>query len=270
MIRAGEMSGTVPEILERLVFIMEHEAKVKADIKAALQYPIIVIIALIVAFTVLLTFVIPKFADIFLKANLTLPLPTRISIGLYNFVGTYWVIILPLLVVAGIVMIRYLRTDGGRLALDRFLIGLPILGTLFLKSAISRLASILSMLHSSGLDIMTAIKIATDTIGNRALSQELEQVSQSMKEGQGIARPLRQARYFPPMVVDMFAIGEESGRLDEMLREVSEHYDYEVAYEIKRISEALGPILIVGLAAVVGFFALAIFLPMWDLTRMTG
>ncbi len=268
MIKAGEISGTVPEVLQRLTYIIEHEAKIKSDMKAALQYPLTVLIALGVAFIVLLTFVIPKFAQIFIAAGLDLPLPTQIAVLMYNFLKNYWALLLGVIFATIFVLRGFFRTAGGRLTLDNLLLKIPLLGPLFLKAALSRFASIMAILYASGVHVMTSMEIVSATIGNRAISNQLDQVRERIREGQGIAQPLRSAKHFTPMVVDMIAIGEESGNIEEMLREITAHYDDEVAYEVKTLSDAVGPILMVGLAVVVGFFALAIFLPMWDMTKM--
>jgi type II secretory pathway component PulF len=268
MIRAGEASGNVPDVLERLIYIIEHDARIRADIKSALQYPIMVVVALVIAFFVLLTLVIPKFIMIFSKAGLTLPLPTRVAVVLYKALTDYWYLLL--LGVAGIIVgLRYyFSTEQGRFVRDKFLLGLPILGSLFTKAAMARFASIFSILQASGVPVLNALTILSGTIGNTAISRAFDLVKERVQEGQGISAPLKTTKYFTPMVVDMIAIGEESGNIEEMLREITVHYDDEVGYAVKRLSEALGPILLVGLAGVVGFFALAIFLPMWDLTKM--
>ena len=268
MVRAGELSGALPDVLSRLVYIIEHETKIRADIKSALQYPKMVVMTLAVAFVVLLTFVIPKFVTIFLKAGLALPMPTKIALLLYQLLAVYWYIIIA--AAAGVILgLRaYFKTAQGSLMRDAFLLKMPLLGPLFSKAALSRFASIFAILHSSGVPIITSMGILSGTIGNAAIAREFDRVREQMGEGQGIAIPLRSAKYFTPMVVDMIAIGEESGNIEEMLREITVHYDDEVAYAVKGLSDAVGPIMIVGLAAVVGFFALAIFLPMWDLTKM--
>ena len=269
MIRAGEQSGTLPEVLGRLIYILEHEHKVKSDIKAALQYPIIVIVALLIAFIVLLTFVIPKFVGIFSRAGVELPLPTRISIVLYHFLNDYWHIIIVCLVSA-IFALRYFyrKTETGKYLWHTLILNLPIVGPLFLKTMMSRFASVFNILQSSGVPVLNSLEILSSTIGNHAIMREVNRVSDQVEVGRGISSPLRSAKYFTPMVVDMIAIGEESGRLEEMLREISVHYDDEVEYAVKRLSATIGPILIIGLAVVVGFFALSIFLPMWDLTKI--
>jgi type II secretory pathway component PulF len=162
----------------------------------------------------------------------------------------------------------YIKTEKGRYILDAFFLKIPLFGPLFQKAAMSRFASIFAILQASGVPVMRALTILTETIGNKAISTEIDRVRERVQEGQGIAGPLHEAKYFTPMLVDMVAIGEESGNIDEMLGQISIHYDDEVAYAVKSLSDMIGPILMVGLAAVVGFFALAIFLPMWDMTKM--
>jgi type IV pilus assembly protein PilC len=268
MIHAGEISGTVPDILARLIGIIEHEAKIKSDIKSALQYPMLVLVALGVAFFVLLTFVIPKFVSIFAKAGLALPLPTKIAMIMYQIIAGYWYLLLGGAVGLIVAFVLYIRTPAGLHMKDKLLLQIPLFGPLFQKAAMSRFASIFAILQASGVPVIQAMEVLSGTIGNAAISAEFDKVRELIHEGQGISGPLGAARYFTPMVVDMVAIGEETGNMEDMLRQISIHYDDEVAYTVKRLSDLIGPILIVGLAAVVGFFALAIFLPMWDLTKM--
>jgi len=268
MLRAGEASGALPDILERLIYIMEHEYKVRSDIRAALSYPIIVIGFLGVAFFILLTFVVPKFAATFTRANIELPLPTQICIGMYNALSNHWIMIL--IVLAAVIgsMSYYLKTERGQLDRDIFLMKIPLLGSLFNKAAMSRFASIFSILHGSGVAVLECIRILTGTIGNQAIAREFDFISERLEEGRGLAEPLKSAKYFPPIVINMIAIGEESDNLEEMLNEIAKHYDAELEYAMKKLSEAIGPLLTLGLAVVVGFFALAIYLPMWDMSQM--
>lgn len=268
MIRAGEISGSVPDVLDRLIYIIEHENKVKSDIKSALRYPQIVVIALTVAFIVLLTFVVPVFANMFARTGLTLPWPTKFAIFLYAVLKSYWYLIAVGIALIISALIAYLKTDKGRLMKDALLLGIPIIGPLFQKSAMSRFASIFAILQMSGVPIMESLNILSESIGNAAVSQAFDHVRERIQEGKGISAPLKTAKYFTPMVVDMIAIGEESGNIDEMLQEITKHYDDEVTYAVKGLTESIGPVLIVGLAVVVGFFALAIFLPMWDLMKI--
>jgi type IV pilus assembly protein PilC len=268
MLRAGEASGALPEIMERLIYILEHENKVKSDIKSAFQYPIIVLAFLGIAFFVLLTFVVPKFVGIFTRADLDLPLPTQICMVLYQLLSNYWLILL-LAVIAGALFLRYyLKTDQGRYVKDSFLMRIPLIGPLFVKSAMARFASIFSILQASGVPVLDCIRILTETIGNSAISREFILVSERLEEGRGLAEPLKSAKYFTPIIVNMVAIGEESDNLEEMLAEAAQHYDAEMEYAMKKVSDSIAPILTVGLAVVVGFFALAIYLPMWDMSQM--
>jgi type IV pilus assembly protein PilC len=268
MIKAGEMSGNVPIVLDRLIYIIEHEAKVKSDIKSAFRYPLIVVIALGIAFIVLLTFVIPQFVSIFKTAGLVLPWPTKFAMFLYAFLRNYWYLIIGVIVITVFGMISYFKTSNGKFVRDSFLLEMPIIGPVFKKAALSRFASIFAILQTSGVPIMQSLDILSATMGNEALTRSFDHIRERIKEGAGISTPLKSAKYFTPMVIDMIAIGEESGNIDEMLRAVAKHYDDEVEYAIKGLSDAIGPILIVGLAAIVGFFALCIFLPMWDLTKL--
>jgi len=265
MVRAGEASEALPDILDRMIYILDHENKIRSDIKSALQYPIIVISFLCMAFFVLLTFVIPKFVGIFMSAGLELPIPTKICLLMYHFMVNYWYLLIGGLIAIGVALSFYLRTVQGKFIRDAFLMKLPILGPLFVKATMSRFASIFSILQSSGVPVLESMKILSGTVGNTAVSREFDKIFEQLEEGRGISKPLESAKYFTPIVVNMVAVGEESGNLDEMLKEVADHYDVELEYAMKKLTDAIGPLLTIGLAAVVGFFALAIFLPMWDL-----
>lgn len=268
MIRAGEISGNVPTVLERLIYIIEHEAKVKSDIKSALRYPMIVLVALFGAFVGLLTFVIPTFVSVFTASGLDLPWPTKLSMALYTLLSKYWYFIIGTIIggIAG--LSYYFTTSNGKFVRDSFLLEMPIFGTVFKKAALSRFASIFAILQTSGVPIMQSLSILSATLGNEAFTRAFDHVRDRIKEGAGIAAPLKSIKYFTPMMIDMLAIGEESGKIDEMMRAVATHYDSEVEYAIKGLSDSITPILIVGLAFVIGFFALAIFMPMWDLTQL--
>ncbi|HUN53841.1 MAG TPA: type II secretion system F family protein [Smithella sp.] len=268
MIRAGEVSGNVPVVLERLIYIVEHEAKVRADIKSALRYPMIVLIALTGAFVFLLTFIIPVFATMFSHTGLELPWPTRISMMLSNFIHNYWYLIIGAIAIIVFSLRLYFKTSNGKFVKDSLLLELPIIGPVFKKAALSRFASIFAILQTSGVPIMQSLTILSATMGNEALTRTFDSIRERIKEGAGISAPLKSSKYFTPMVIDMIAIGEESGKIDEMMRAVAMHYDSEVEYAVKALSDAIGPILIVGLAAVVGFFALSVFMPMWDLMKL--
>jgi len=268
LLHAGESSGSLPEILDRLIYIMQHENKIRSDIRSALQYPMLVLITLAAAFIILLAFVIPKFATMFVRANVILPLPTRVALTASNILFAHW----PLIIAGGTMIIFALilamRTSAGRYIRDSILVRIPVIGVLLIKAAVSRFSSVFSILHASGVPVLDAMRMLSGTIGNSVIARQLDMAVPMLKEGRGISAPLQTVKYFPPMLINMVAIGEESGNLDKMLREVSTHYDAEVEYAMKRLSDAVGPVLIVLLAAVVGFFALAIYMPIWDLSKV--
>jgi len=268
MIEAGESSGSLPNVMDRLIYIIDHEDKVKSDIKAAIRYPAIVVVMLVGVFIFLLTFIVPKFVTIFERVGMDMPLPTKICISLYSIMNNYWAVGLILIAVTTAVLYKYLQTEPGKFHRDRFFMRIPLIGPLFIKSAMARFASIFSILQISGVTVLESMDILANTINNAAITREFVKIKELLAEGRGISDPLSRAKYFTPMVVNMTAIGEESGNLDEMLQEVAGHYDTEVEYATKSLSDSIAPILTIALAVVVGFVALAIFLPMWDLTNM--
>lgn len=270
MIKAGESSGSLPDVLDRLIYIIEHENAVKNDIKAALRYPAIVVIMLAGAFVFLLTTIIPQFIKIFQQVGLELPIPTKICLAMYYFLHNFWPYLIVCIAGGAFAIYKAVQTESGQYYRDRIFMKLPLMGPLFIKAAMSRFASIFTILQSSGMTVLQSMDILADTMGNAAINREFETIKELLTEGKGIAKPLGKAKYFTPMVVNMVAIGEESGNLEEMLHEVAVHYDSEVEYGTKSLADAIAPILTIGLAAVVGFFALSIFLPMWDLTKMAG
>lgn len=268
MVLAGEASGALPQVLQRLVYVVSHEHKVRSDVRTALQYPALVLLALTAAFVALITLVIPRFASVYERMKIDLPLPTRICLGLSAAMRDGW----PWLVGGLVLLVAFVawavRTERGRYLRDRLLMSVPLIGPLIVKASLSRFSSILSILQSTGVGILDSFEILAGTIGNAAISRELTGIQARLEQGHGLARPFASARFFTPMFVNMVAIGEESGNLDEMLREVSSHYDAEVEFATKRLTTALGPVLTVLLAGMVGFFALAVYLPMWDLAKI--
>ncbi len=268
MVQAGETSGSLPQILQRLIYIITHEFKVKTEVRSVLQYPLIVFISLISAFVGLITFVIPQFAKVYKKVEVDLPFPTQVCLVLSRLFNEHWAMLLLILVALVAGGMLTIRTTLGRYWWDRLKLRIPLVGPLLLKSALSRFASIFSILQSSGVGILDSLKILSGTIGNAAISRELEGLQVHLEQGHGVARPLQAAKFFTPMLINMVAVGEEAGNLDEMLREVSIHYDSEVEYATRRLTTAMGPILIVAMAVLVGFFALAVYMPMWDLAKL--
>ncbi|MDP2848228.1 MAG: type II secretion system F family protein [Humidesulfovibrio sp.] len=267
MIRAGEISGTLTDVLERLIYIVDHEFKVKKDIKSALTYPIVVVVALVAAFFILILFVLPQFVDLFSKAGIALPLPTRICLGLYDLLTRFWYIALAIIGGTVFGLSAYFRTEQGKIARDGFLLKLPILGPVFQKAAMARFASIFAILQASGITVLEAMDILTGTIGNAFIARDFRNLREKLEQGRGLSGPLRTTKSFTPMMVSMITIGEETGNMEEMLKEAARHYDYEVEYAVSKMSDLLGPVLVAGLTGVVGFFAMAIFLPLVELMQ---
>lgn len=268
MIRAGEVGGVLDDILQRLATLAEHEAETRARIKAATRYPKIVIGALTVAIVILLYYVVPKFAALYANFDAELPLPTRILIAINWFAQTYWWV--ALLAAAGgwFGAWRFLKTEHGRLWWDGVKLKLPIFGTIFLKTALSRFARVFGTLSRSGLPVLQALEIVADTVGNVVIARVVLQIRDSARQGRGLIQPMRVSRVFPPVVVQMVAVGEESGKLEEMLGKVSDYYDREVEYSIRNLSTALEPLLLAVIGGVILFIALAIFMPWWNLINV--
>ncbi|GAX61088.1 type II secretion system F domain [Candidatus Scalindua japonica] len=268
MIRAGEASGTLDDILGRLASLAEHAAETKAKIKAATRYPKIVISAMLIAVLILMKFVVPNFVSIFKQVNLELPLATRMLIAANDIFSNYWYLLLG---GAGCLFFAYrgyAKTYLGRRQLDLLKLKVPIFGPIFLKIAMSVFTRTLSTLNRSGLSILENLKICADVVGNIPISEVIGDLREGVQRGESVAATMKKSKFFTPMVVQMMSAGEESGELDSMLVKVSEYYDMEVDYSIKNIASLIEPILLAFLGVVVLFLMLAIFLPMWDLTKL--
>ena len=268
MIRAGESSGSLGDVLDRLTYIMGHEDKVARQIASALRYPKMVCVAIAGAFLILLNMVVPQFASIFRSARLELPLPTRAAIWLNEAMSEYWWLCLG--AVAGVWLgLRWWRsTETGRLFFDALFLRLPIVGPVVRKAMLARFAAIFSILQRSGITMLDSIDILAGTLNNAAVSREFVKVKEKLAAGQGLAEPLRFVRYFSPLAINMIAVGESTGSMDSMMDELARHYDEEVEFAVEGMTEAIGPLLLLGLGVVVLFFALAIFMPMWDMAQL--
>ncbi len=268
MIRAGETAGILDTILERLALLAEHESETRERVKAAVRYPLIVIVAICAAFAFLVTFVVPKFAIVFSQFKTELPLPTRILISINYVVQNYWYLLLLgiILTIGGVIW--YLRTPGGRWQWDRLKLRLPVFGVLFQKVALSRFARIFGAMQKSGIAMMLTLEIAGETVGNVVLARAVQTMSDSLRDGKGLSAPMESTGLFPPLVVQMMAVGEETGQLDTMLNKVSDYYDTDVEYTLRNLSTMIEPILLLFVGGMVLFLALGIFLPMWNLMSL--
>ena len=267
-IKAGEMGGALDKVLERLVELMEHEQETNARIKSAMRYPIIVVVTLVLAFVALMMLVVPNFIDLFTKMKIELPLPTRLLIGFHYVLSNYWYLVIAGLSAIAFGFFKYIKTEKGAFRWDQFMITVPIFGDLNLKTAMSRFTRMFETLNSSGLPILQTLEITAKTVGNIVIGKEIEKAAAGVLQGAGLAGPLSEGKIFPPMVIRMISIGEQSGSLDTMLLNVSKHYDTEVEYAVKNLTGMIEPVLTVGVGVIVLFLALAIFLPMWSLTSI--
>ena len=268
MVRAGETGGVLDEILNRLAMLAEHDAETRARIKAATRYPKIVVVALVVAFGILVSFVIPKFAAMYANFKVVLPLPTRMMIGLHQIVQQYGLLILAAAVAAFIGFKKYIDSPRGRLWWDGFKLKVPIFGPIFTKTALSRFARVFGTLTRSGLPVLQTLEIVSNTVGNVVIARVVDNVRDSARQGRGIVQPMKVSKVFPPIVIQMVAVGEESGKMEEMMMKVSEYYDRDVEYAIKNLSSSLEPVLLAVIGVAVLFLALAIFMPWWNLVNV--
>jgi type IV pilus assembly protein PilC len=265
MVAAGEAGGILDTILLRLATFLEKNDALVRKIKGAMIYPAVVFSVAGMAVVILLIFVIPVFQDMFESAGVPLPLPTRVVIGLSAFLKSYW-----WAVAAGVIglvfMIRQVyQTDGGRLAIDRFLLGIPIFGDLQRKAAVARFTRTLGTLVSSGVSILEGLEITAKTAGNRVIHDAVMGSRASIAGGETIAGPLKESGVFPPMVVQMINVGEQTGGLDEMLTKIADFYDEEVDAAVEALLSAMEPIMIVVLGVLVGGMIVAMYLPIFDM-----
>ncbi len=267
MIRAGELSGSLEDVLDRLSGVLEFQMKTREMLKSALRYPMFVVATLGIAFVVLINVVVPKFVPIFKSAKVALPLPTQILLIINDIFQKYTMIAIGAVLVAIAAFVFYKRTASGAYTIDRLKLMLPLIGQIILKICMSRFAFTLENLVRTGIPIIRTLDIVSRAVGNEYIAKKVQEIAVSIEKGRGITKPLRDAKIFPPLVIHLVATGEETGSLEEMLREVSMHYDREVSYSVARLSAWIEPVLTAGLAGMVLFLALAIFMPWWDMMK---
>jgi type II secretory pathway component PulF len=268
MVRAGETTGLLGESLDRFVTLANRESNTRKKIKEATRYPTIVILSVLIAFAVLLTFVIPRFVQIFHQFKTTLPLPTRILIGINSIFQNYWYIVLCILIGIPIFVRYYLQTPKGRYLWDQLKTRIPLFGPLFIKIALSRFAYTFVMLNRSGIPILQTLEITAPTIDNLPLSESIEEIGRKISAGRSLTDAMKESGRFTPMVIQMVSVGEFSGTLDDMLIRVTEHYDTEADNMIKKMATYVEPVLTLFLGIVVLFLALAVFLPWWNMASL--
>jgi type IV pilus assembly protein PilC len=266
MVEAGETGGILDTILQRLSTYIEKNVKLKAAVKSALIYPIGVLSIAAGVITLLLWKVVPIFATLFAGLGVDLPLPTKIVIGLSNFVGSIFGLLIVVGIVAGIFGLKiWYGTPGGRYAIDATTLKLPVLGMLLRKIAVARFTRTLGTLISSGVPILEGLDITARTSGNAVVERALFQVRKSLEEGKSLTEPLKESAVFPGMVTQMIAVGEQTGAMDAMLQKIADFYEDEVDAAVKDLLTALEPIMIVFLGTVVGGVVISMYLPLFTL-----
>ncbi len=268
MVRVGEATGLLDEIFLRLFEHLEFERFMREQVKSALRYPMFVVIAMAVAIVVVNLFVIPAFAKVFQGFGAELPLMTRLLLGFSDFMVTWWPAMLVALI-GGVVAFRaWVGTNAGRMQWEALALRFPIAGKIVSKAAMARFARSFALSTRSGVPVMQALSNSAQTVDNSYIAAKIEGMRDTVERGESVLRASIASGFFTPVVLQMVAVGEESGALDDMMEEVGQMYQREVEYELKTLGQQIEPILIVCLGALVLILALGIFLPMWDLGKV--
>jgi len=265
MVAAGEAGGILDTILMRLATFMEKNDALVRKVKGAMIYPGVITGVAAAAIVILLVFVIPTFEKMFASVGMALPLPTRVVIGASRFLQGYWWAVIAAVVGAGWSLKKYYGTPDGKLAIDKLLLKAPVLGDVLRKSAVSRFTRTLGTLIGSGVSILDGLEITAKTAGNRVIQDAIMESRASIAGGETISAPLQKSQVFPPMVISMIAVGEQTGGLDEMLSKIADFYDEEVDAAVSGLLALMEPVMIVFLGVVVGGMVVAMYLPIFDM-----
>jgi type IV pilus assembly protein PilC len=267
MVAAGEAGGILDVILNRLATFLEKNDKLIRKVKGAMIYPSSILAVAVGAIAILLIFVIPTFEDMFASVGVPLPFPTRIVIGMSKGLQSYWWAIIAVVVGSFFMLKRYYASPNGKLAIDRLLLKLPVLGDVLRKSSVSRFTRTLGTLIASGVSILEGLEITARTAGNRVVQDAIMASRASIAGGETIAAPLAKSGVFPPMVISMISVGESTGGLDEMLSKIADFYDDEVDAAVGGLLSLLEPMMIVFLGIAVGGMIMAMYLPIFDMVN---
>lgn len=270
MVKAGETGGMLDEVLERLADFSEMEEELRSKVKSSLAYPVIMILAGSVAIGILLTFVVPKIVGIFAEMNQALPAPTLVLLAVSSALSNYWWAILGGLFVAGGVLFNFSKTEDGRLMIDRTLLRIPLVRHVIILREIARFSRTFGSLLHNGVPILSSLEITRDVLGNKLVAGEIDKLIEEVSAGAGVAQPLKGSHYFPPVVVNMIAIGEETGRLDQVLVKIAGSYEVQLERTMKSVTSLFEPIIIIAMGIVVGFIVISILLPIFLLDPTAG
>ena len=270
MINAGETSGTLELVVERLADFGEQQLDLQRKVRSTLAYPLLMLIVGVGVVAFLMAYVIPRVTQIFVEMKQELPLPTTILIGVSDLFHRYWPVALLVIVGCFFAVRHYVKTDGGRRRYDRILLKLPMVGVIVEKVAIARITRTLGTLLHNGVPLLRSMEIVQSLVGNVVLRQALEEARQEISEGASITAPLARGGVFPPSVIQMISVGEQSGNLEGMLFKVAETFDSEVETSVTTFTSLLGPFMILFLAFFVGFVVLAVLLPIFEMSHLIG
>ncbi|HEX9533479.1 MAG TPA: type II secretion system F family protein [bacterium] len=265
MVRAGEIGGVLDDVLNRLAIFYEKDLSLRQKVRAAMTYPAAIFTFALGVIFFLVFFILPQFIGFFEGLDLQLPLPTRVLIFVTHALTGYWYVFLGGLLVSFWGLRVYIGTERGRFRWDRYKLRVPVFGPLLRKVTISRFTRTLGTLITSGVPIMQALEVVSKAVENKIVAQAIDSVRSSIREGESIALPLQNSGLFPPMVVQMTAVGEETGTLDSMLQKVADFYDAEVESTLTQLTSILEPLLIMFLGFVVGFIVLSFYMPLYQL-----
>jgi len=270
MVKAGEAGGVLDVILRRLAGFMEKSQKLRKQVKGALIYPAAVITVAILILVVIMLFVVPAFEKMFADIGQALPAPTQLLLNTSQAIQTYWYLI-PLIPIFMMSIMKLIaRTDAGERWIDAFKLRMPVFGNIIKKSSVARFCRTLGTLIASGVPILEALRIVKDAVGNVIISNAIEDVHGSIREGDTIADPLRASGIFDELLVNMIDVGEETGELDKMLMKIADNYEADVDVAVEGMSSLLEPLLIVGMGLVVGFIVISLFLPLVSIIKGIG
>jgi type IV pilus assembly protein PilC len=268
MVKAGETGGSLDSTLLRLAEMIEREVQLRGKIKSAMTYPVAVVALVILIMSAMLLFVVPQFESIFSQLGGTLPLPTRGLMFMSETFQSYWYVVLGGAIGGRFFFRRYKKTEKGREKVDALKLRVPVFGQLFHKTALSRFSSTLAMLMKSGVPILQALEIVSDTVNNKVIGKAITEVQLSVRDGESIAKPLTKYPIFPPMVVQMIAVGEETGQVDLMLEKIAQFYDQEVEAAVDALTSLIEPILIAIIGGCVGAAVVALYMPMFNIIKL--
>jgi type IV pilus assembly protein PilC len=265
MVRAGETGGSLDSTLVRLAEMIEREVQLRGKIKSAMTYPVAVVALVLLIMSAMLLFVVPQFESIYASLDAKLPMPTRSLLFLSDVFKTYWFMFVGAVLVGRFFFRRWKKTERGREVVDSLKLRAPVFGSLFHRTALSRFSSTLAMLLRSGVPILQALEIVSETVSNKVIGKAITDVQLSVRDGESIAKPLTKHAVFPPMVIQMIAVGEETGQVDTMLEKIAQFYDQEVEAAVDALTSLIEPILIAVIGGCVGAAVVALYLPMFQI-----